>query len=184
MKKNTAIKILSESRVKGIEAAVEALSKRAVYVGISKNSAPRTDGCTLRNSELGWIHEKGSVSQNIPPRPFLVPGINKAKPAIVAGYREALENALHGEGENTVEDVLYKIGDRAASGVKNYIRTAYFIPLRPSTIANRYRARENEHQRWEEFWMDQDNIRPLQNTGALLKSIDSYLGDEHGNYGR
>lgn len=158
-----------------VQEALRLLTSRAVYVGIP-GKAPediRQDG-RPPNHILGYIHEYGSPSANIPPRPFLHPGVKRAQPEIDAGYKAAFRAALDGNVK-AMDDLLERMGIKTVSAVKLYMATAPFEPLKPSTIANRYRSRLTKGRRQEEVDKDASLIRPLINTGSLRDAIQHLI---------
>ena len=64
------------SKDEDVAKAMASLAKTHILVGIASGSKgdARTDGGP-KNHELGFIHEYGSPSSNIPARPFLIPGV-------------------------------------------------------------------------------------------------------------
>lgn len=159
-----------ESHVKELNDALKKLAKSMIYVGIAKGSKgdTRDDGAPP-NSDLGFIHEFGSPAANIPPRPFLVPGINDAKDEIKDGLRSAMKAAL-ADDEKAMTEHMERTGFRAVTAVKKYMQTAKFAPLKPSTIRSRNRSRQTKGKRENE--QQGEGIRPLINTGALHDAID------------
>ena len=167
-----------------LEKAIRAFKSIEVLVGIPEGDAHQ--GVQVSNAKLGYIHEKGSPASNIPPRPFLVPGVQKSEKRIESGLRSALKDALSGDvagGEARLE----ALGLQVAAGVKKYMSTADFEPLKLSTIANRNRSRSTKTKRVNEKRFIKRGgklvpnpkfgvgIKPLINTGALRNSIDSFV---------
>lgn len=83
--------------------ALQRLAKTAVYVGIAAGSKgdTRNDGAPS-NHLLGFVHENGSPANNIPPRPFLVPGLEANREMIVDGLKGAMDCALKGDEKSVV----------------------------------------------------------------------------------
>lgn len=169
--------ISHKSNVKQLSEALKKLKKSVVLVGIAKDSEndARADGGP-NNHLLGFVHEFGSPAANIPARPFLVPGVESVKETIANGLGESMKAALK-DDEKTSDDLLEKVGLQAVSGVKNYLTTADFEPLKPATIANRNRSRGTIGKREEEE-TGNGKIQPLINTGALRDAIDAYVVKE------
>lgn len=170
--------------------AVRTLVERDVLVGVPQDTTGRSDGDGINNATLAYIHDSGSPGSNIPARPFMDPGIRHAQPQIVAALRRAATLTLEGKDGTPG---LMQAGDVAAVGIRKAITNGDFVPLKPATIANRYRQRETATQRKDEVLyakllsdhmatgmspdaaaglaQSQANIHPLINTGGLLKSI-------------
>ena len=170
---------IKESHVKELTKSLLKLKKTQVFVGIAQGSKKdsRKTG-VITNAELGYIHEKGSPSAGIPARPFLEPGIAKGKARITEDLRLAMDAAIH-DDEDRVKHNLEAAGSHAVSEVKDYMQTADFKPLKPSTIRGRSKARQTESRRESEDEAlatgDQSGIRPLINTGQLRNALDYYV---------
>lgn len=63
---------------KAILDALRSLTKKDVLVGIPSEDSGRDD-VPFGNAGIGYLNEYGSPEQNIPPRPHLVPGVNRQK---------------------------------------------------------------------------------------------------------
>lgn len=135
--------------------AIQSMADKRVLVGIPDDKSGRDDG--MSNSVLGAIHENGSPANNIPPRPFLVPGVREVEEKCAATLRKYAENALAGNG--TIDQGLHAVGLIAQTAVKNRIRNQVgFKPLEDSTTA----ARKRDNKK---------GTKALIRTGQLLKSI-------------
>ena len=182
------VSVTEKINTKALNDTLKELSKKALYVGIAADSQHdmREDGGP-NNSQLGYIHEFGSPSSNIPPRPFLVPGVKSKKEHISSELGLAMKAALN-DDKRSCDKILERLGISTAEAVKEYLRTAEFTPLKPATIANRYRSRMTEGKRDNEKRLIRDEsgklvenpnfgvgIRPLINTSSLLNAIDSYV---------
>jgi hypothetical protein len=174
MKKASLLKITVEGRTGELNKAIERLARSVVMVGIAAGGKGdrRTDGAPP-NHLLGFVHEFGSPSVGIPPRPFLVPGVSKNEPAITSKLKGAMKAALAGNGKE-MDVLLEQAGIVAVSGVKHEMSTAAYEPLKPATIKNRNRSRLTKSHREDEV-PGSLTIRPLINTGALRDSIDYYV---------
>ena len=170
--------IEKQINTKALNDALKSLAKKACYVGIANGSDgdKRSDGGP-DNHLLGFVHENGSPSANIPPRPFLVPGVKSYQAEIVKSLSEAMKLALKDDSKGC-DEVLERTAIKTADAVKNYMQTADFTPLKPQTIANRNRSRMTKGKRDEEINQDVSKIRPLINTGSLRNAIDGYFVKE------
>lgn len=170
------ISVTMKRRDGELNAVLQKLARTSIYVGIAAGSSKdkRSDGAP-DNHLLGFVHENGSPVNNIPPRPFLVPGVENSRDMIVSGLKRAMNSALKGD-EKTCSEALERTAIRSASAVKDYMQTADFEPLKPRTIANRNRSRLTQGVREnEEAGV---NIRPLINTGQLRDAIDGFVVEE------
>lgn len=178
MKQKSLASLTHTSRAKELNKSLERLKNSVVFVGIasgSKNDA-RDDGGPP-NHLLGFVHEHGSPAANIPPRPFLVPGVKSAKQEVTASMEAAMRAALN-DDDRTVKKLLEQTGMQAVSAVKLYMRNGEFEPLKPNTIKNRNRSRLTSGKRENE--KEGLKIQPLINTGALRDAIDCYVEDGDG----
>lgn len=139
--------------------SVQALTGKQVMVGIPATNAYRP-GETVTNAMLGYIHEFGSPAAHIPPRPFLIPGIESVKDQVVNRLQAAAKKALDGD-VSAVDSALMQIGLLAQSAVQKKITDGPFVPLAPATIAAR---KAKGHA----------GIKPLIDTGALRQAV-SYV---------
>lgn len=141
---------------KSIIHAIQEMAKKQVMVGILSEKSPRK-GEPITNAAIGFIHENGSAAQNIPPRPFLVPGVNAASNKIADVLKGFAAKAVTGQA--TIDQGLIAAGLLAQSSVKNRIRSGEgFAPLKPATLA----ARKRKGAQGE---------KALIRTGQLLNSI-------------
>jgi len=149
------IKITRDDSMRVLQ-SIQNMAVKHVLVGIPADNSARKDG-PITNASLGYIHENGSAARNIPPRPFLVPGVKAAAPKCVEVLKRYAKKAVTGEA--TIDQGLNAAGLVAQSAVKNRIRSGEgFAPLKPSTIA----ARKRQGKQGE---------KPLIRTGQLLNSI-------------
>lgn len=151
---------VTTSLVKQFKDTMDALIKKNVYVGIPQENNRRKDS-PVTNSALGYINEFGSPAQNIPPRPFLEPGVEEAKPEIVKILSQAAITTQTSAQDVDVE--LNKAGIKAVSTVKNRIRNSTDIePLSPVTMHARATRKKNRRT---------GVMKPLIDTGQMLNSI-------------
>ena len=126
--------------------AVHALVSREVLVGIQQADDARKEGGPIGNAEIGYIQEFGSPANNIPARPFLVPGVEKALPAAIKQLKRGGERALG--GDKAAGDVaLNAAGSTCASSARSVINSNISPALSPETIKNRFRQRKTKSMR-------------------------------------
>lgn len=179
--KNIIVKI---DRLGELSKAVEKLASSRVLVGIPESTAGRTDDSGENNAALGYIHEFGAPAQNIPARPFLMPGIQDAQEQIATRLGAAARAALKGDSSE-VQAELSSAGTLAASSAKHRITAGPFEPLKPETVANRLRNRGTKSVRPEErayadliargespqTAQEQAGVKPLIDTGQMRNAI-------------
>lgn len=172
---------------------VKHLLKMRVLVGIPDTAAERQPEpgekvAPPSNATIGYIQEFGDDERNIPPRPFLVPGVRSAQDEIVKHLRKAGENAFDRDfGSVTAQFV--RAGTVAASAVQQRITDGPFAPLRERTIkARAARGRKGAKQYLKllgegtpkqvlDTLGDQALVKPLIDTGALRRSITYVVKD-------
>jgi hypothetical protein len=122
-----------------VMAAFDALTRSDVLVGVPQDKSGRKQG-PITNASLAYIHEFGSPARNIPARPFLYPGIRKAREAIAARMRQGAQQALKGD-QGAVDRTLNAVGMLARNAVVRAITdpSPPFVPLKPATIRARLR---------------------------------------------
>lgn len=143
---------------------IKQLADDRVLVGIPSTEAERNpdpaDGAVspYNNAQLGYLHENGSPVANIPARPFLIPGVEEAKPKYTRRLKAAAGAALDGD-EQRVDRNLHAAGLETQAAVRGRITEGPFVPLAESTLARR-RARGRTGE------------KPLIDTGQLRNSIN------------
>lgn len=165
--------VVSVKRTAGtpLNDSLKELKKTSIYVGIPRGSDGdvRDDGSGILNSDLGWIHEKGSPAAGIPPRPFLEPGVESVKDVLAECMGDAITAALKGDNLGMNAN-LEEASHRALSAVQNYMNTADFEPLKPATLKYRNRSRGTKSKRDGEDEGTAEN-RPLINTRSLIGAL-------------
>lgn len=127
---------ITKDRVPELVKAIRDLTSKEVLVGIPDTAAGRDDGDAISNAEIGYLMETGSPTQNIPPRPHLVPGVESVSDKIAKRMRSGAEAALAGKKAD-VDATLTAVGIVAENAVKAKITDGPFAPLSPKTIAKR-----------------------------------------------
>lgn len=146
-----------KDKTKKIEQALGFLIKSDVYVGIPSEKTSRDDNSPIGNAALGYIHEYGAPENNLPARPFLVPGVKAVRAKLAAIFKKAGQRAIEGRTLD-VERGLNAAGLVAQVAVKKVITDGIPPPLSEGTLEKR-RARGVTRE------------TPLIDTGQLLNSI-------------
>lgn len=138
--------------------SIKLLLAKNIYVGIPMSTADRADG-KITNAALGYIEEYGSPVNNIPARPFLVPGVESVRQEIEQRMKGIAKLALKGKPEQIGQE-QNSLGMVAVNAVQTYLSDPnHFAPLAASTIAARKRRGR------------QPPYSPLIDTGALRRSV-------------
>jgi hypothetical protein len=159
----TGMTVLVDNVAKMAE-GIQKLATTRVMVGVPADKADRKDG-PINNAALAYIQENGAPEANIPPRPFMKPGVASVQPQLAAGLKKAGEFALQGRAD-AVNRQLHRVGAIGRDAIKAKITDGPFTPLKPSTIAARKSKRKSRKN---------TDIKPLIDTGSLRNSIDYVL---------
>lgn len=179
---------VTRDTVREVLAAVKKLTGRQVLVGIPEDKTERVNGDEATNAQLGYVHEFGSPANNIPARPFLIPGTEKVLDRATEELSMAADATMDGNSRKATQH-LVAAGLIAEDGAKNEISTADYVPLSPATVRERYKSRNAMNPRSSESkylqlvagGMDPAEaqaavgIRPLINTGQLRDAITSVV---------
>ncbi len=158
-----------EDRRKAVFAAFRVLVKDRVLVGIPADNAARKADAKeekpkLTNAEIGYLNEFGAPEANIPARPHLVPGVQKALPQITKLYRAAVTRAAAGDIKG-IREIEAEIGLTATSSVKSLITDGISPKLADSTVKDRKRRRRT-------------GTTPLLDTGQYRRNIDFVVSSD------
>jgi phage gpG-like protein len=144
--------------------AIEKIAQRLVLVGIPSETTERKDGEPINNATIGYIQENGAPAMNIPPRPFLVPGVADQSDRITEQLKKASQAQLDGNDARATQ-ALNRAGLIGQSGARSKIQSGPFVPLKPSTLAARRRR-------------GREGTKPLIDTGQLRNSLTYVIRDK------
>lgn len=156
---------------------------KQVLVGIPESKDRRDDG-PIGNAAIGYTMEFGSPANNVPARPFLIPGVEKVERSTLNQLKQAAEAALNGDAEVS-DQKLNAAGIIASNSVRTEISSNIPPPLAPGTIRGRRHARGTKSRREsEDVYLNlisqgvdasaaqmETGIVSLVNTGQLRASI-------------
>ncbi|GAA5786135.1 hypothetical protein [Chitiniphilus shinanonensis] len=155
--------------------SIATLAAKQVLVGIPSSTAGRDDDGPINNAEIGYVQEHGSPANNVPARPFLVPGVKDEMEPISRQLKRASQSAL--DGDKAKSDMALKaaglLGER---GARAKISSNIAPALKPSTIANRYRARGTASRREGEMAYSSKVTAGAQAAGMSLSEIQDAAG--------
>jgi hypothetical protein len=171
--------------------AIRELSRTSVMVGIPEEKAERDpspdDPNPPTNAVLGYIHEHGDPSKNLPARPFLAPGVAASQEQWEESLETAAILAFRGDAIG-MRAALGRAGARAVAAVQAVIRAQDFAALAPSTVEERLRkigvirpkliSKYNKMSASEQAAFVAENITILMDTGAMFRSITWVLREE------
>jgi hypothetical protein len=128
------VKTVVDNRAK-MNDALETLRQTRLMVGIPLEKAGRDDG-PASNAVIGYVMENGDADKNIPPRPFLKPGVDGQQADITASLKAAGQAALEGD-QNAILGIYGRLGLRLVTAVRDIIDKGGFAPLAPRTVEQR-----------------------------------------------
>jgi len=124
---------------------IESLVGKEVFIGIPADAEERPG--EISNAALGYLFETGSPATNMPARPWLAPGVMESRqqwmPYLNAAASAAVQISLTGSDERAVDNNLQKAAQAAVSGIKRRVRSKLPPPLKPATIAARWRRHQS-----------------------------------------
>lgn len=157
------------------ESMIKKLAEKSVYVGIrgggerkpleafSKSKSRKVKKSAAKeptNAEIAYVNEFGSPADNIPPRPFLFPAINKQKEKVERIFEKNLKVALTNLNPSHIDKTLEAVGTLVRDTAKlNITDSINMTPLSPVTIKRRKEA-------------GFAGTKPLRQTGQLVGSIE------------
>jgi hypothetical protein len=142
-----AVKITVD-KMADIIKAISELGAKDVLVGIPDSAPEREDG-PISNAQIGYIQETGSPANNLPARPFLVPGVAEVQGKCAERLKKGATAALSGNLSGA-ESSLNAAGLTAQNSVKAKINSNIAPELSPETIRNRNKSRKTKSLRKSE----------------------------------
>ncbi len=146
------------------------LADSSVLVGIPASDG-REDG-PLSNAEIGFIHEHGSPVNNLPARPFLVPGVRASRKKAAGQFREAALAALEGD-KDKISAGLDKAGLIAQASVRAKFVDNDWPALSEKTLKKRpiKGHKKNGKPRYGKSREERGRTNPLIDTNQLRESV-------------
>lgn len=173
----------------GLAESLRAMTEQSVLAGFPADEAPREDEdgnpTPITNAAIAYVQNTGMPELNIPPRPFMIPGIEDVQDQIVRGMEETGLAAFDHDTQG-VEAGLNAVGMIAKNGIQMKIRDGPFEPLKKSTLRGRARmggeigkaAVFELDSRAEGNRADPDNVRPLNATGQMRNAVNYVIRKE------
>lgn len=172
--------------LKDLKASMLELTKREVLVGFPEDttnrdpSAEEPEGIT--NAALGYIHDHGMPEQNIPARPFMIPGMNEAVPAVTTALGNMAKQALSSKGTYNVDAGYHKVGLKAQFALRRKINEGIPPPLSEVTLRRRAAkgrkgAKAELENRAKGEAPSTQLAKPLIDTGQLRNALNYVIRD-------
>jgi hypothetical protein len=160
--------------------AINDLSRQRVMVGVPSTTV-NVGHSNPNNAQLAYIHEHGDPASHIPARPFLGPGIKRARGKIELYLRAAGKAALSGKPDEVLKR-LHAAGLTASASARNVITEGIPPPLAAHTVEGRIARRKDAGWKSQKRAAVAANVAagnapgaglftPLIDTGALRASI-------------
>jgi hypothetical protein len=107
-------------------------------------------------AQLGWIHEMGN--EHVPPRPFLIPGLQERRSELQTLAGALLARVLN--GQMSKRDALGQLGATGQTMVQDKLRRGPFHELEESTVRRK------------------GSSQPLIDTGQMMQNVQWEFDDE------
>jgi hypothetical protein len=131
---------ITKDYVPNLKKAIKQLLEKDVLVGVPEDKTDRPpdedEPSPPTNATLAYIHDNGSPANNIPARPFMIPGMDSAKDDVVKAMAKAAQAALKGDGKG-LEKYQMRAGQLAADQIKLRISEGIPPPLAQATLERR-----------------------------------------------
>lgn len=171
-------------KLNSLQKSLAIVTQTQVLVGIPDKNAEREpdpdEKLIMNNASIGYLQENGLPEQNIPARPFLIPGVESVQDKTIASFKSALISSLSDDmaGFNRK---MNEAGIVAADAVRTKIDEGPFALLSDATLRNRARkaaksAGTKAERKIAQLALasgdySQIDAQPLIDTGQLLKAI-------------
>lgn len=130
---------LKRDRLPELEKLMLQLSSVEVLVGFPEDSAARKEDAGITNAALGYIHDNGAPEQNIPARPFMIPGIESESEALADTLASVARTVLKTEDAAAIERGYHRLGLKAQLAIRRKINEGIAPPLSDRTLRERAR---------------------------------------------
>lgn len=179
------LKVIGSS-VDEVRAMLVLLAKRELLVGFPEDTSERKadeEGPTdITNASLGYIHDNGAPEQNIPARPFMIPGMEAAVPAATARLTAIAKAVLARQGVEAIEQGFEQLGLKVQASLRRKINEGIPPPLSEWTLRDRAR-RGRTGAMWELAWRaagapeGTELAKPLIDTGQMRNAVNYVVRD-------
>lgn len=165
--------------------ALSMLTRREVLVGFPEDTTQRDEdsaGQSITNASLAYIHDNGAPEQNIPARPFMVPGIMAARPRVEAKMRQ-IAKAVVALKPGVVEQGLTQIGLIAQAAIRAQINAGVPPPLSEATLRDRARrgrkgAKQELANRAQGLPASTALAKPLVDTAQMRNAVNYVIREK------
>lgn len=164
---------------------LQQLARVEILVGFPEDTTARTEDSIpqdITNASLAYIHDNGAPEQNIPARPFMLPGIEAAKEKVTDRLGQTLRAVSQNKGVAVIEKGLTQTGLLAKLSIQNVINAGVPPPLADATLRNRARkgrkgAAKELESRGQGNVPGMADAKPLIDTGQLRNAVNYVIRD-------
>lgn len=131
---------ITADNVAELRLMMKILAEREVLVGFPEETTTRDDDDSdpdITNAGLGYIHDNGAPEQNIPARPFMIPGMTNAIPQATQALVNVARNVLTKRSPEQVEMGLTRVGLAVQYALRSKINEGIPPPLSERTLRER-----------------------------------------------
>lgn len=167
----------------GIRQALLVLANQEVLVGFPEDTTVREDmgidGMT--NAAIAYIHDNGAPEQNLPARPFMIPGIDAARDKLAEALGAGAKRVLRDKNAVAAIQTLHRVGIIAMTSIKKTINSGVPPPLAEMTLRERIRkgsktgqksAKKELESRAQGNAPSTEFAKPLVDSGALRNATN------------
>jgi hypothetical protein len=127
---------ITADRMADVIKAINELGAKDVLIGVPDSSTERQSGDPATNALIGYVQEFGSPANNIPARPFLIPGVRDIQKPAADRLKVAAQRALAGD-LSQAERQLHAAGMMGQNSARAKINSNIQPKLSERTLAAR-----------------------------------------------
>ena len=179
---------ITADNVAELRLMMKILAEREVLVGFPEETTTRDDDDSdpdITNAGLGYIHDNGAPEQNIPARPFMIPGMTNAIPQATQALVNVARNVLTKRSPEQVEMGLTRVGLAVQYALRSKINEGIPPPLSERTLRERAsrgtKGRKGANKELQRRMAGEQPstqfAKPLIDTGQLRNAINFVIRD-------
>lgn len=127
---------ITADRMADVIKAINELGAKDVLIGVPDSTTERQSGDPATNALIGYVQEFGSPANNIPARPFLIPGVRDIQKPAADRLKVAAQRALAGD-LSQAEKQLHTAGMMGQNSARAKINSNIQPKLSERTLAAR-----------------------------------------------
>lgn len=176
--RKTGVVVVNRQSVAGIHDALAELASNEVLVGFPEDTTERDEEDTsLTNASLAYIHDTGMPEQNIPARPFMIPGVEQGLPKAAEALKSTARAVLTSKSREVASAGLHRVGLIVQAAIRGKINEGVPPPLAKSTLQERARrgrkgAKQELELRARGEAPSVQFAKPLIDTGQMRNAVN------------